>query len=80
MEKNNIEKNKRSFEDQTARGYLTIIRRYQRQAEDAWFEVRLNKLKLKDYLDNQPPKSDLEYLDYLKKVDEKLQQIWMKEK
>lgn len=62
---NNTE-NKRSLEDQVAQGYLTKIRRYQRQAEDAWLEVRLNELKLKDYLNNQPPKSELEYLDCLK--------------
>ena len=62
---NNTE-NKRSLKDPVAKEYLTLIRRYQRQAEDAWFEVRLNELKLKDYLNNQPPKSDLEYLDCLK--------------
>lgn len=60
------EKNKRTLQDPEAKHHLEMIRRYQRQAEDAWCEVRLNELKLRDYLNNQPPKSDLEYLEYLK--------------
>ena len=56
---------KRSLNDPKAKVILNRVRAFQRKCEDAWTEVRINELRLRDYLSNIE-RSDLDYLNMIR--------------
>jgi len=55
--------NKRDINNPEAKTILNRAREFQRRAEDNWLGVKINRLKLQDYLAYREPRTELEYVN-----------------